>query len=712
MAEPSSGHSVALVGAGQIAATHLAVLRRVGGVRVTAVCDPAIERARRLAARGGVAASCASLEELLAAARPDAAHVLTPPPAHAEVAERLLRAGVHVLVEKPMCLEAATAERLGALAAERGLCLGVNHNLTFHAQLARLQRELAAGLLGRLSHVGLVHHVPLRQLRGGPWAQFALAAPANILLEQGVHPLSVAHALLGEVHEVHCQVSAPRTLPDGRPFHDTWMLSLLGARGSAQLLLAFGREMPEMTVHAIGSDGAVRIDLLRGTYERMRKTTWPDAVDALHNAWVAAGARAGQGARGALRYLRGLFFGAPADPYLASMQASIAAFHAALARGAAAPCDAAAAAAVLRTCGRAAAAAGVGGAEPQPRRTPAPGPARPGEVVLTGATGFVGRRVVRQVVAAGRPLTLLVRRPAELLPELADPTHRVFAGDVHVPDSLRVAFTGASTVVHLATGAGDDPDAIEHDLALGARNVAEAALAAGVRRLVFLSSSAALWLGRRGARPQLDSRPERRAPYARGKIAAERLLRQIGGDRLELVVLRPAIVVGEGGLLEHSGVGLWPRDHRCIGWGSGRVPLPFVLVDDVARAIVAALDAPAAAGSCYDLAGGVRLTAADYVAALRAATGRDYRFHGRPVFLTFLLEVGKWLIKLAARRHTPFPSLRDLRSRGFFSPIDSSAAARDLGWTPVSDRDQFLRLAIGAHAAPGPAPAPPAGARR
>ncbi len=157
-----------------------------------------------------------------------------------------------------------------------------------------------------------------------------------------------------------------------------------------------------------------------------------------------------------------------------------------------------------------------------------------------------------------------------------------------------------------------------------------------------------------------------------------------------MVIARPAIVLGGPHTFEHSGVGLWARDNHCVGWGTGRDPLPLVLVDDCADGLVAALDAPAAANKTYNLAGPVRLTARDYMRELVLHTGRDYHYHPTPIWWMWLQEVGKHFVKFLARRPREWPQMRDFRSRSFRAPLDCQDAAEDLGFHPESDRTRFL----------------------
>ncbi|MGE3171033.1 MAG: Gfo/Idh/MocA family oxidoreductase [Planctomycetota bacterium] len=702
MADPTDPTTTrtALIGSGFIAAVHLQVLRSVPGVRVVALCDTVPARAERLARQFGVEKVFGSLDELLASRVANAVHVLVPPTLHTEIGRRCLEHGLHVLVEKPMALRLDDIAELDRAARAHGSVLGVNHNQACHPGVVRLVDHLAAGRLGRLEHIAVVHNVPLRQLQTGDVGHFMFQSEANILLEQGVHVFSIVHRLLGECRAMTAAPTVPRTLPNGARFFDEWNLQLTCERGSASVRMAFGRSMTETTVHAIGSDGAAFVDLQRNACWLTRKTRWLDFLDQGRN--LAAGGLhlLRRAAMSVLGYGLGLFkLRFPDDPFLRGMRRSLTEFHQAVRERSALDNSAAAGAAVLRMCQQAAAAAGAGD-RPVAKYEPAdPGPARAGEVVVLGGAGFVGRRCVQQLLDQGKPVTLVLRRPGLLPTWMRRPDVRVFEGDAVDAEVLARAFAGADCVLHLATVAGDDPAQVEATMAAAVRTAGRAARAASVRRLVYASSTAALYLGDRGrvtGAASADPKPQLRAAYARGKVAAERELLDLrGGDPgrpgLDVVIVRPAIVLGHGNPYEHSGLGLWVRDNHCVGWGRGDVPLPLVLVDDCAAGLCAALFADAARNRSYNLAGPVRPTAREFVHELRLRTGRDYHFHGAPLRWMWLQEVGKHLVKVLARRPREFPQIRDLRSRSFAAELDCADAARDLGFAPEADRERFLQ---------------------
>ncbi|MGI9505099.1 MAG: NAD-dependent epimerase/dehydratase family protein, partial [Geminicoccaceae bacterium] len=192
-----------------------------------------------------------------------------------------------------------------------------------------------------------------------------------------------------------------------------------------------------------------------------------------------------------------------------------------------------------------------------------------------------------------------------------------------------------------------------------------------------------------------DPKSEERGEYARAKALCDEDL--IGLHRksdLPVVILRPGLVVGEGTSPFHSGLGFYNNDQHCMGWGDGRNPLPLVLVDDVADAIVAALEADAVLGGTYNIIGDVRPDAEHYVADLAEALGRPLRFHGQTVNRLYAVEWAKWVLKRLGGRKMPLPSKRDLRSRGLYARFDLTAEKQELGWTPNDDAARFKALAI------------------
>jgi nucleoside-diphosphate-sugar epimerase len=285
-----------------------------------------------------------------------------------------------------------------------------------------------------------------------------------------------------------------------------------------------------------------------------------------------------------------------------------------------------------------------------------------------------------------------------------NPRIALIAGDVGSAEDLQAALSHTDLVINASSAElGQSWAECEERVRSFVSTFGEACMAAGIKRVIHLGSTASLFLGAAGVRVDgstlPDRHPEQRALYSRAKGLADELLLAQGRERsLPVCVMRPAIVVGKWGTPFHSGVGLFVNGRHFIGWNEGNNPLPFVLASDVAAAAISAVSKPGLEGRCYNLAGDVRLTAREYVAELAAALERPIAYHPQSTEWLWLTESGKWAIKAAAGQRAWRPTLRDLRSRAFLSEVNSDDAKWDLEWKPEANRDAFIEAAIKVHA--------------
>ena len=208
-------------------------------------------------------------------------------------------------------------------------------------------------------------------------------------------------------------------------------------------------------------------------------------------------------------------------------------------------------------------------------------------VLVTGATGFIGRRLVPALVEAGHDVRAMTRRP-----EAYDGQGTPVGADVSDPDSLRPALEGVDVAVYLVHSL-DDPD-FERKDAQAARNFSAAAAAAGVRQIVYMGG--------------LGDDEDDLSAHLRSRREVEHLL---GEDGVPVTVLRAAIVVGHGGisweitrqLVKNLPAMVVPR------WVGTRTQ-PIAL-DDVIRYIVGVTDNEEAFGRVFEIGGTEQLTYLD-----------------------------------------------------------------------------------------------------
>jgi nucleoside-diphosphate-sugar epimerase len=162
------------------------------------------------------------------------------------------------------------------------------------------------------------------------------------------------------------------------------------------------------------------------------------------------------------------------------------------------------------------------------------------KILVTGATGKVGSRLVKRLVRRGDQVRALVRDPSKL----DAPGAEAITGDLHDPASLEAAVRGVDAMVHCAAffrGATEEQAHATNDL--GTRHLAEAARKAGVKRFVF-TSTGNVYGGTDGRYAREDEPCNPTHPYPASKVAAEQYLLALGD--LDVRVLRLPFVYGDG----------------------------------------------------------------------------------------------------------------------------------------------------------------------
>lgn len=690
-----------LIGAGFIASAHKRILDRRDDGRLIGVVDP--RRAAAEALAGGQAPVFASVDEMLARIKPDIAHVLTPPPTHRAVAGRLLEAGIGVFLEKPMAETARACDDLLDLARTHRVPLCVNHNFRFHPVFTRARALAVSGRVGTVRHLQMRYAAPLRQLASRQFSHWMFESARNLLLEQAVHPLSLIDEALGGITAVRAQPGPVIRPADGIDLITDWQLSVKAGNGLGQLQVILGASWPSWTFSLLGSDGVIDADLFEGRVMVRRASGAIPPIDHAGRNLATGLAGLGSAARALGEFGAEVTrLGGPADGFSRSMAGSINAFYDAVAAATVGPADQGRR--LVAACE--AAAAGVSLAKPFPLKPPAP--AQRFDVAVIGGTGFVGSHLLTALRERGLSVAVLARGTRNLPRPFHDPQVGVFSGSITDPQALADFCTRAPKIVNLAHGGGGASRAAIADAMVGgAVNVMRAARTAGAERVLYISSSAALYLGDPNETIRMetppDPQPQARGDYAYAKIMSEEAILAEPGP--PAVILRPAVVVGEGTAPLHSALGAFENESHCNGWNAGTNPLPFVLVEDVASAIIAALDTDRdrLAGKALNLVGEVRWSARQYIDELNRATGRHIVFHGQSVGRLVADEWAKYAVKkMAGRAGVGKPSDRDLRSRGMVSPFDIAAEKALLGWQPCADEAHFRARAIAVHAPDAP----------
>jgi nucleoside-diphosphate-sugar epimerase len=243
------------------------------------------------------------------------------------------------------------------------------------------------------------------------------------------------------------------------------------------------------------------------------------------------------------------------------------------------------------------------------------------KAAVTGATGFVGGPLVAALRARGDEVACLVRSP-EKAAELAKSGARLVKGTLEDEAALRTLAEGADIFYHVAgavTSAGR-PGALDRVNRQGTETVVGAVRAAGVRRLLYVSSLAASGPATTGAPLPDASQARPVTDYGRSKVAAEAAVRAGG---VPFTIVRPPAIYGPGDrqflpAFQMARWGLGPV------LGGGRQELSLVHVRDLAEALVAAATSETAAGHTYHAAHAEVVTQRELVRGIGQAVGRTH----------------------------------------------------------------------------------------
>ncbi len=248
------------------------------------------------------------------------------------------------------------------------------------------------------------------------------------------------------------------------------------------------------------------------------------------------------------------------------------------------------------------------------------------KTLITGATGFVGSAVLRQLIEAGYSVRALVR-PESNCQNLTGVPVETVTGDLRDQASLDRALAGCSTLFHVAADYRlwvPNPQEMYETNVMGTRNIMLAAANAGVTRIIYTSSVATLGLTPDGS-PADENTPVSLAdmvgPYKRSKFMAEAEVRRLCEKQgLPAVIVNPTTPIGP------RDVKPTPTGRIIVDAACGRIPayvdtgLNLVHVDDVAIGHLLALQY-GKIGERY-LLGAVNMTLKEILAELAAITGR------------------------------------------------------------------------------------------
>jgi len=324
--------------------------------------------------------------------------------------------------------------------------------------------------------------------------------------------------------------------------------------------------------------------------------------------------------------------------------------------------------------------------------------------VVTGATGFLGRRLVKALCEDGCAVRCLVRPSSNVAPlrqELGPLWRQVDVQSVDLADgtACRARLERGDVVFHLAAGLSGSPSTLFLNTVIPTRALLSAAAAVEVRRVVMVSSLGVYGtVGlRRGetlteATP-LESQPQLRDPYTFSKVIQEHVAHDAREQTgLPLVIVRPGVIFGPGRGVLSSRVGLQFGD-VLIRMG-GRQTLPYTYVDNCAAAIRQAGFSPGVDGEAINVIDDNLPTAAQLVRRLARRRLKPRSLWVPSACIGPLSGIYEWYHRYS-QGQVPGVITR-YRSCAIWKPLrySNEKARRLLGWRPEISFDEAFERSI------------------
>lgn len=305
----------------------------------------------------------------------------------------------------------------------------------------------------------------------------------------------------------------------------------------------------------------------------------------------------------------------------------------------------------------------------------------PLRVLVTGASGFVGRALMHRLQPTSMDVLGAVRRPTGRVSEF------VQVGDLAEATDWRPALEKRDIVVHTAARVHVMNDAVA-DPALafqrvnvdGTLRLARQSAEAGVKRFIFISSIKVNGETTTLGQPfTADEQPAPVDPYGISKLKAEQELRELATTRgMEVVIIRPPLVYGPGVKANFLSMMRWLYKGIPLPLGAINNRRSLVALDNLVDLIVTCIDHPAAANQTFLAGDGEDLSTTELLRRMGAALGRPARLIPVP---PALLSAGATMLGKRAVAQRLLGSLQ----------VDISKTRALLGWTPPVGVDEALR---------------------
>jgi nucleoside-diphosphate-sugar epimerase/predicted dehydrogenase len=625
-----------------------------------------------------------------------------------------MQAGCHVLVEKPMALNTRDAERMVAVAQEQEVSLATNHNYLYKPSVEKARSFVEQGDIGEVVSVYVYYGISDNAgvfIDSSGLPHWPRNVADSIFDNYLPHVLYLQREFLQEIGSiagvtVH-RMPAPGELPTDLT------ATFEGARGTGNICVSMRAKPYAKFVEVYGTKGILHADLVREVCTIHKDSPMPGMLSkALYNLESSAQLTFGTIVNTANVLTRRM----KSYPGLHKL---VPEFYQSIREDREPPVTGEDGLEMVRVLEKIWSQASPRSSEKKKPHLPEnltqpqteierqilEGGGLKGKVLVTGANGFLGSHLVSALSRCGAQVVALVRDSGRS-PHFMDQQADILLGDLRKPETLAAAMKGVDTLIHCAAITTNKARWSEHeDINIkGTENVLEAALEAGAKKVVHVSSVVVYGLDRpRGGKDITEDfpyakNPDKWALYLRSKLEADKVAFKYWHDHsLPVTIMRLGILYGPGGG-RPPGRGLVQIGSFRMLVGSGRNFMPYTYIDNAVDSLLLAAVDSNSAGQAFNIVDEPQLPLREVALSGAKIANQKVRLIPIP---TFALNSGARIFELISDlggSDTP-PKLSRYAIHSSFRNVRYSTekARKQLNWQSGVDLETGLGYTLGLH---------------
>ncbi len=688
---------IGIVGCGLNSDYHINFARTYPGAELIGIADKDEGKAKECAFKYNITGVFSSVKDLIELGKPDVVHIVTPPRTHYALAKEAIELKCHVLVEKPLALNLQEAQELYDLADQHHVKLCTMHNHFFDPCMAGVHERVTGGELGKIinveSYYGLntkisaFREYPVPNVL--PWLY---TMPGGVYHDFMAHPLYVMLEYTGKPVDIKVMHKTFGTLPHDIP--DELRIMINGEKAFGTLTFSFAAKPHLHFLRIYGTKMMAEVD-----FNTMSNVLHP--VSSLPKAAQKATYNLSESLQlfksttaNVINFIRGKL-----KPYQ-GMKILIHRFYDFIQGKGDIPVTREQALLVLESMDAI--------WKQIPTKSFIFDPIRPAatnttkhksRILVTGGTGFMGKRLLPRLIAEGYAVRILARKLSRI-EHLKPLGIEIFFGDVADMESLTAAFQDIDVVLHAAADTAGNEKAGELSTIQGTRNVIELCREFKVKKLVYISSCSVYGVAdyKEGdvvtEESSLERFPKRRGYYSLAKLKAEqRVTQAIANEQFPIVCLRPGTYFGPGSDIFTPMMGFAAGQKLFFIIGRGDFILPLVSIDNLVDAIVSVLQNSESNGKIYNIVDSDSPTKKQYVDSFlkKLYPNAKYIYIPYTVFygIVYMQEVMIGLLK-----RSPFLTRYRLESSQKKISYSSAKIRSELAWTPPDTMQDTYKKVI------------------